>query len=153
MLSSTHQRIFANSTIALVTIIILLTLYNLRDTRTASNDSLALLSGDKTDTVKVQTPGATNTAMSDTPSDEQDTIKNHVSEASPSTIATNSGVDAAIPSATVAQNGPKRAFVTFLEADTGTNHDDEAVGTNSDNEDSYFVGMLPLPNKLSFPYH
>ena len=142
MLSSTHQRIFTTGTIAVVTIIILLTLYNLRDTRTASNDSLTPLSGDKTDTAMVQTPGVTNIPMSHTPGDEQDTIKSHVSEASPSAIATNSAVDAAIPSATVAQNGPRRAFVTFLEADTGTNHDDQADGTNSDNEDSYFVGML-----------
>ena len=142
MLSSTHQRIFTTGITAIVTIILLLTLYNLRDTRTASNDSLAPLSGDKTETAKVQTPGATNTPMSHTPGDESDTIKSHVSEASPSAIATNSAVDAAIPSATVAQDGPRRAFVTFLEADTGTNHDDQAHGTDSDNEDSYFVGML-----------
>ena len=153
MLSSTHQRIFATGTIAIVTIIILLTLHNLRDTRTASNDSLALLSGDKTDTARVQTPGATKTPMSHTPWEEQDTIKSHASEASPSAMATNSAVDAAIPSASVAQNGPRRAFVTFLEADTGTNHDDQVDGTDSDNEDSYFVGMLHIPNKLISSYH
>ena len=153
MPSSTNQRIFATSTIAVVTIIILLTLYNLRDTRTASNDSLPLLSGDKWDTAKVQTPGTTNTPMSHTPWDEQDAIKSPVGEVSPSPIATTSAAEAAIPSATVAQNGPRTAFVTFLEADTGTNHDDQADGTDSDNEDSYFVGMLHLPNMLIFSYH
>ena len=137
---------FGTATVTAMTIIILLTLSRIRDTRTAANDSLAL-SGGQGDTAKVQVYSETETPVSDTPSKEQDTIKNPVDEAPLSTIATPSAVDAAIPSAALVPNEPKRAFVTFLEADTGTNHDDQADGTNSDNEDSYFVGTSHLPKK------
>ena len=149
MLSPTHQRIFATGTVAVLTVVILLTLSNIRDTRTAPKDSLALLSGDKGDATKVQVYGTTEPPVIQTPWDEQDTIETPVEEASPTPISALSTVDA-IPSAPPAQNEPRRAFVTFLEADTGTNHDDQAHETDLDNEDSYFVGMSCSPNKLIF---
>ena len=152
MLSPTHQRAFATGTVAVLTVIILLTLSSLRETRTASNDSLALLPVDKGNAAKVQSYGATETPVLHTPGHEQDTIEGPVDEASSSPIATPSAVDAAISSTTIAQTGPKRAFVTFLEADTGTNHGDQADETDSDTEDSYFVGRLRLPEKSISSY-
>lgn len=153
MLSPTHQRIFATGTVAVLTVVILLTLSNIRDTRTASKDSLALLSGDTGDTAKAQVYDATKNPVIHTPWDDQDTAKSPVGEASPFPIATPSTVDAAIPITTPAPNEPRRAFVTFLEADTGTNHDDQTHETDSDNEDAYFVGMSCLPSKLIFSNH
>ena len=155
MLSTTHHRVLTTSTIIVVIIVILLTLYNLRDRTTASTDSLVPFSSEKEVTAEVQKYGATKSSLSplDTPWKEQDTIGRPIDVASPPAIATTSAVDVVIPSATVAQNEPKRAFVTFLEADTGTNHGDQADGTNSDDEDSYFVGMLYLPSNLIFSNH
>ena len=153
MLSPTHQRIFATGTVAVLIVVILLTLSNIRDTRTAPNDSFALLPGDKVDAAKAQVYDATKSPVTHTPWDEQDAVKSAVEEAYPSPIAIPSTVDAAIPSATPAQNEPRRAFVTFLEADTGTNHDDQAHETDLDNEDSYFVGMSCLPSNSMLLNH
>ena len=72
---------------------------------------------------------------------EQDTGKIPTDNISPSTKAATSAAHIAIPSTTIAQNEPRRAFVTFLEADTGTNRGDQVEGTNPDNEDTYFVGV------------
>ena len=151
MLSPTHSRMYGTGTVIAMTIIILLTLSRIRDTKSAANDSLSL-SGEHGDIPKVQVYSENEAPVLDTPSKEQDTMKSPVDEAPPSPIETPSAVDAAIPPAPPALNEPKRAFVTFLEADTGTNHDDQADGTNSDNEDSYFVGMAHLPKKLFLSY-
>ena len=143
MLSPTNHRILTTSAIVVITIFILLTLYNLRDTRTTSLNSLVSLRGDKEDTARAPTYDVTKSIFSllRTPGNEQDAVKIPAHDASLLTTAATSAVDVPMPSATAARDVPRRAFVTFLEADTGTNHGDQARGTTPDDEDAYFVGV------------
>ena len=157
MLSPTSQRpsqrTLTTSAVVVVTIIIiLLTLYNLGDTRVVSGGSPVQLSGDEKDTARISTfDAAKSTTLSNTPGTKQDVVKIPTGSPSLSAKAATSAIHLAISSAPAAPNEPRRAFVTFLEADTGTNHGDEAQGTDPDNEDIYFVGMLHPPRELISP--
>lgn len=51
-------------------------------------------------------------------------------------------------SATAVPNEPRRAFVAFLEAHTGTNRGDEAQGMTTEDEDDYFVATRVLGYQL-----
>lgn len=139
----TSHRILTTSAILAVTFIILLTLYNPRDATAASNGSLVQLSGDK----------PTSDATISTPGNEQETGKITADNASPSAIAETSAVNVAMSSATAVPNEPRRAFVAFLEAHTGTNRGDEAQGMTTEDEDDYFVGVSHRPNNLIFLNH
>ena len=108
--------------------------------------------GNEQDTAKVPENHAA-TSLSNTPGNEQNTAKVPANIVSSSTIAATSAIDVAIPSTAAAPNEPRRAFVTFLEADTGTNHADQEDGTNPDNEDIYFVGALYQRSNLIFSNH
>ncbi|KAF6217638.1 hypothetical protein HO133_006740 [Letharia lupina] len=134
----TSHRILTTSAILAVTFIILLTLYNPRDATAASNGSLVQLSGDK----------PTSDATISTPGNEQETGKITADNASPSAIAETSAVDVAMSSATAVPNEPRRAFVAFLEAHTGTNRGDEAQGMTTEDEDDYFVATRVLGYQL-----
>ena len=146
MSSPTVHRIFTTSTVTVVTIIILLTLYNLRDTRLASNHPLVQLPGEEKEIGRVSTYDATESTFSLLDGNKQDTVEipaKEVSSSATSAVAATLAVNVTLPPVTAAtSNEPKRAFVTFLEADTGTNRGDQAEGTNPDNEDIYFVGMV-----------
>ena len=137
-MSPTLHRSFPISTITLVTVFILLTLYSLRDTKTASDGSLVPLPKGNEDSATNSTSSLLHIA------------KILWDNAPPSAIAATPAVDVAISSATVVPNEPRRAFVTFLEADTGTNRGDQVEGMNLDDEDVYFVGMLCRSNNLIF---
>lgn len=134
----TSHRILTTSAILAVTFIILLTLYNPRDATAASNGSLVQLSGDK----------PTSDATISTPGNEQETGKITADNASPSAIAETSAVNVAMSSATAVPNEPRRAFVAFLEAHTGTNRGDEAQGMTTEDEDDYFVATRVLGYQL-----
>ena len=103
--------------------------------------------GNEHDTAKVPENHAAS-SVSHTPGNEQDTVKVPANVVSSSALAATLAIDVAIPSTPAAPNEPRRAFVTFLEADTGTNHNDQEEGTNADNEDAYFVGALYRPSNL-----
>ena len=64
VLSPTLHRNLTTSTITVVTIFILFTLYNLRDTRTAPDDSLVLASNRKEDAAMVLADDATKSTSS-----------------------------------------------------------------------------------------
>lgn len=150
MLSSTTHRYISTNTVIIVITICLITLYNLRDIRAVSDDLLAQSLGDEEDSVKVTT-NDTDKAIS--PSlhklgNDQDIVKTPAEQAFPSAIATTLAVDVTIPSPIAAPNEPRRAFVTFLEGDTGTNHGDQTDGENLDDKDDYFVGMFKRPSKF-----
>lgn len=157
MLSPTAQRpshrTLTTNIVALLTIVILLTLYNLRDARVAPNArdaSLIQSSSDGKDAAKIPTDHAIESTSSLSPTlvNEQDTVKIATDNDSPSATAATSAVDVDRFSAPAPPNEPRRAFVTFLEADTGTNHGDEAQGMNPDNEDKYFVATRVLGYQL-----
>lgn len=209
MLSPTSQgssyRTFTTSAVLAVTIIVLLSLYNLRDARVvgSSGSSLVQTSGVGKDTARITTnngtkvahslattpgskqetaslledhAGKTTSSLTHTLGNEQDAAKlpidhaskpptsmSHTSEneqskeevpvtnVSSSAIAATSAIDIATPSTSAATEEPRRAFVTFLEADTGENHGDHEKGTKSDNEDVYFVGALYRLRKFISP--
>lgn len=134
----TSHRILTTSAILAVTFIILLTLYNPRDATAASNGSLVQLSGDK----------PTSDATISTPGNEQETGKITADNASPSATAETSAVDVPMSSAPAVPNEPRRAFVAFLEAHTGTNRGDEAQGMTTEDEDDYFVATRVLGYQL-----
>lgn len=108
--------------------------------------------GNEQDTAKVTEDNAAS-SLPTAPGNEQNTVKIPTNIVSSSAIAATSAIDVAIPSAPAAPNEPRRAFVTFLEADTGANHNDQEKGTNEDNEDAYFVGVLYRPSNLISPNH
>lgn len=150
MLSSTSQRpshrtLTTTAAVAL-TFIILLTLYNLRSDRAASN-------GNGTAELPIYHATKSPSSLSQTPGNKQGPAKIPADNTSPSAITATSAVDIAIPSAPAPPNEPRRAFVTFLEADTSTNHDDQAQGAIPDNEDMYFVGVSHRPGNLISPSH
>lgn len=157
MLPPTSQwashRTLSTGTVVIATIFILLTLYNLRDAIAASSGSPVRLSGHEKDTARIPDATTSTSSSSHGTGNEQDTIKISANNASSSNKATSSAIDVAISSAPVAPNEPRRAFVTFLEADTGTNHNDQEQGMNPDDEDIYFVGMLHPPSSLNPPNH
>ncbi|KAF6232942.1 hypothetical protein HO173_008905 [Letharia columbiana] len=134
----TSHRILTTGAILAVIFIILLTLYNPRDATAASNGSLVQLSGDK----------PTSDATISTPGNEQETGKITADNGSPSAIAETSAVNVAMSSAPAVPNEPRRAFVAFLEAHTGTNRGDEAQGMTTDDEDDYFVATRVLGYQL-----
>ena len=157
MLSPTSQRsshrTLTTGTIFAVTIIILLTLYNLRDVKGASIGSIVQLASDRKDTAGTASQEATKSRppLSHTPGSDQEKVKIGADNAFSFAITASSAVDVAISSTPATPNEPRRAFVTFLEADTGTNHGDEAQGSNPDDEDIYFVGGLQRPGSLASP--
>ena len=135
MLSPTSQRpsqhVFTKCAIFAVTIIILFSIYGLRNGKatysaTRSRSSFSHILGNGQDIVQFPTDNSHS-----------------------STKAATSASDFAISSTASVPNVPKRAFITFLEADTGTNHASEDTGTNTDNEDIYFVGKSYESTKLS----
>lgn len=106
--------------------------------------SLSHTPGNEQDTaILPKSHTAKNTAsLSHTFGNEQNTVKVPANNVSSSAIAATSAIDVAIPSTPAAPHEPRRAFVTFLEADTGANHIDQEEGSNPDDEDTYFVGAL-----------
>lgn len=145
MLSPPSQRpsertLITTAAVAL-TFIILLTLYNPRSEGVASN---------RKGTARIPAYHATKStsSLAQTPGNEQDPVKITADITSPSAT---SAVDIAISSAPAPPppNEPRRAFVTFLEADTGAYHDDQAQGSNPDNEDMYFVGVSHRHSNLT----
>lgn len=159
MMSPTSQRpshrTLATSIAALVTIIILLSLYNLGDARVASNGLPIQTSNDGKHAAKIPTDGATKptSSLSSTHGNKQDAVTISTDNDTSSATATTSAVDVARVSASTPSNAPRRAFITFLEADTGTNHGDEAQAMDPDNEDKYFVGGLHQTNNFISPIH
>ena len=93
------------------------------------------------------------TSLSPTSENEQNTVEVPANVVSSSAIAAASAIDVGTPSTPPATEGPRRAFVTFLEADTGENHGDQEKATNPDNADTYFVGALYRPSKRFSPDH
>ena len=155
MLSPTSHRIVTVGTVIAVVVLILLTLYNLRDHRIASPGLLSQISSHKKDAAVIPTYDTTKSTSSlfHKHRNKQDTVKIPANKSSPSAIAVISAVEVTASSVAVAANEPKNAFVTFLEADTGTNRGDQGDGMNLDDEDIYFVGMLFLPSCLMSPDH
>ena len=131
------QRVFTNCAILVVTVIIFFSIYDLRNGKRAST-----LLGDKNHTTRIATYNATRSTSS--PShllgNGQDIVKLPAANSHPSTEAAASVSDFAIPSTASLPNVPKIAFITFLGADTDTNHDSGGDEMNVDNEDRYFVG-------------
>ena len=143
MLSPTSQRpwqrVYTNCAMVAVTIIILFSIYDLREGKEAS-----LLLGDRNHTTRIATYNATRSPSS--PSHilgkGQDVVKFPTENPHPSTKAATSASDPAISSTASSPKVPKTAFITFLGADTDSNHASEGHETNVDNEDAYFVGKL-----------
>ena len=141
MLSPTSQRpwqrVYTNCAFIAVTIIILFSIYDLRDGKDAS-----ILLGDKNHTTRIATHNATR--FTSLPSQilgkGQDIVKLLTDNSHASTKEATSANDFAIPSSASLPKVPKTAFVTFLEADTGTNHDSKDHEMDVDNNDAYFVG-------------
>ena len=146
MLSSTSQRlsqrILTTGVIFAVIIIIFLTLYNLRDVKGASIGSIVQSVSDERDTAgtAIHEVIKSTPLLSYTSGSDQEKIKIGAENTSLFAITTSSAVNVVISSIAATPNESRRGFVTFLEVDTGTNHGDEAEGTNPDNEDIYFVG-------------
>ena len=138
-----------------VTVLILFSLFSLRDATTASSGSPEHSSSDRKDTATIPTYDAIEStpSVAHKSAKEQDTIKIPAYNASVSSIAAAAAVDGAKSLPPVESNEPRRAFVTFLEADTGANRGDSAQGVNSDNEDVYFVGVFYRPRNLTSPSH
>ena len=144
MLSPTSQRpwqrIYTNCAIIAVTIIILFSIYDLRDGREAS-----ILLGDKNYNTRIVTYNATRSTSSPShilgKGQGQDIVKLPTDDFHPSTKVATSASNSAISSTASLPKAPKTAFITFLGADTDSNHA-EGHEMNVDNEDAYFVGEL-----------
>ena len=122
-----------------MTLIILFSIYDLRDGKEAS-----ILLGDKNHITRIATHNTTRSTSSPShiSGKGQDVVKFPTKHSHPSTKPTTSASDYAITSAASLPNTPKTAFITFLEDDTETNHASEDNETNVDNRDAYFVGEL-----------
>ena len=132
------QRIFTNCAIIVaVTIIILFSIYDLRDGKGAS-----VLLGDKNRTTRIATYNATGSTFlpSHILGKGQDTVKMPTDDSHPSIKAATSASDSATSSTASSPKVPKTAFITFLGADTDSNHASNGHEMNPDNEDAYFVG-------------
>ena len=148
MSSLTLHRTFATGAVIISAIVLLLTLYDLRDTRISSNKALSTIFHIGKHTTTIPAYDATKS----TSSDKQDSVKIPINEASHAAIKPTSAAEGALPSA-VSPPEPVNAFVTFLEADTGTNPVDAPKGQNPDDEDSYFVGVWSYFIHLQYPRH
>ena len=139
MLSPTSQRpwqrVYTNCAIIAVTIIILFSIYDLRDGKGAS-----ILLGDKNRTTRIATYNATGFTLSHILGKGQDIVKLPTDNSHSSTKAVTSASDLAISSTKSIPKVPKTAFITFLGADTDSNHASKGHEMNVDNEDAYFVG-------------
>lgn len=148
MLSPTSQRpwqrIYTNCAIVAVTIIILFSIYDLRDGKGAS-----ILLGDKNRITRIATYN--NTRSTSLPPQilekGQDIVKLPTDSSYPSSKATTSASDLAISSTASLPKVSKTAFITFLGADTNSNHA-EGHEMNVDNEDAYFVATRVLGYQL-----
>ena len=141
MLSPTSQRpwqrIYTNCAIVAVTIIILFSIYDLHDGKGAS-----ILLGDKNHITRIATYNFTRSTSLPPQilGKGQDIVGLPTDNSHPSTTATSAS-DLANSSTAPLPKKPKTAFITFLGADTDSNHA-EGHETNADNEDAYFVGEL-----------
>ena len=150
MLSATTQRpwqrIYTTCALVAVTIIILFSVYDLRDSKEAS-----MLLGDKNQITRIATYNATRSTSSPAHilGKDQDVVKFQTDNSHPSTKAATSASDYAISSAASLPNRPRTAFITFLGHDTKSNHASEGYEMNVDNRDAYFVGELPTSSNFS----
>lgn len=150
MLPPTSHRVVTAGTIIAAAVLILLTLYNIRDSKVASPGLLSQTSDHREDSVETSTydPTQSTSSLFHKHGNEQDKVKITANKPSPSGKAVTPAVEAIKSPATVAANEPKYAFVTFLEADTGTNRGDKGHGMNPDDEDIYFVATRVLGYQL-----
>ena len=143
MLSPTSQRpwqrVYTICAIVAVTIILLFSIYDLRDGKGAS-----LLLGSRNHTTRIATYGTTKhtSSLPHILGNGQDIVKFPTDNSHPSTKAATSPSEFAISPTASLPKVPKTAFVTFLEADTGTNHASKGHEMDVDNKDIYFVGEL-----------
>ena len=130
------QRVCTNCAIVAVTIIILFSIYDLHDGKGVST-----LLGDKNRTTRIATYNVTRSTSlpSQILEKGQDIVKSPTYNSLPSSKAATSASDFAISSTAPLPKKPKTAFITFLGADTDSNHA-EGHEMNVDNEDAYFVG-------------